>query len=93
MMYGQRGEYDMAETSLRKALEIEPNSAPVQFNLGLLMVEKGNAGQAEKDFRAALDLDPRLGDPGRGKGISHDVHHDFATIWELRRCGRRVRVR
>ena len=69
MMYGQRGEYDKAETSLRKALEIEPNSAPVRFNLGLLMVEKGNAGQAEKDFRAALDLDPRLAPAAYNLGL------------------------
>jgi len=59
-VYDQRGEYDKAETSLRKAIEIDPRSAPVHFNLGLLLAERGRTEEAEKELRAALQLDPRL---------------------------------
>jgi Tfp pilus assembly protein PilF len=68
-MYGRRGEYDKAEASLRKAIEIDPKSPPVYFNLGLLLAERGKTEEAEKELRTALDLDPRLAPAAYNLGL------------------------
>ena len=57
--YHAQGQNTLAEESLRKALELEPESSLVQLNLGMLLGEQGRVDEAEIAFRKAFELDPK----------------------------------
>ena len=48
-----------AEAALRKPLEIAPENAAAQLNLGMLLGEEHRMQEAEAAFRAAISADPR----------------------------------
>ena len=50
----------MAENALRRALEVEPESAAANFNLGLLLAEKKRPQEARERLRAALAAEPHM---------------------------------
>lgn len=50
--------FDAAIEHLRKAIAIEPGRAEAFNLLGVLMEIKGNRYEAQKNFRAAISLDP-----------------------------------
>lgn len=52
------GQNARAEESLRKALELEPESAVANLNLGLLLGEQGRPQEAEVALRKAMQADP-----------------------------------
>ena len=58
--YSNLGQNDKAESSLRRALEAEPNNAAALFNLGLLLAEENRPKEAEQSLRAALASDPKM---------------------------------
>ncbi len=52
------GDFDAAAEHVRKAISLDP-SRPEAFNfLGALLEIKGNRSEAQKQYRAALSLDP-----------------------------------
>jgi tetratricopeptide (TPR) repeat protein len=58
-----------AEQLYRKAIELDPNDAASQNNLGrLLMVEQRGSEEAEIAFRKAIELDPKLALPHNNLG-------------------------
>ena len=54
LMLGRLGQ---AEKLLRKAVEQDPEFVPALNNLGVVLMEKGQAGEAALTFRAAFGLD------------------------------------
>ena len=46
-----------AESTLRRAIAVEPEEPSAHFNLGLLLAETGHPEDAEKELRKTLELD------------------------------------
>jgi Flp pilus assembly protein TadD len=53
------GKYELSETALHKASELDPKSAFVWNNLGLVAFERGHDQEAFLDFQKASELDPK----------------------------------
>jgi tetratricopeptide (TPR) repeat protein len=53
------GKYELAETALHKASDLDPKSAFVWNNLGLVAFERGHDQEAFLDFQKASELDPK----------------------------------
>lgn len=51
------GRLGQAERYLRRALEGDPNFVPALNNLGVVLMERGEFGEASRVFRAAFALD------------------------------------
>ena len=60
MIYARLGDNRSAENKLREAADLEPDSAIVNFNLGLLLAERGQVEEAESLLRSALKADPQM---------------------------------
>lgn len=54
------GQPERAVDIYRRLIKLQPNLAPAQVNLGMLLLQLGRAREAEAAFRAALRLDPTL---------------------------------
>ncbi len=54
------GNNELAEQSLRKALQSHPDSDAVHLNLGLLLAEQQRYTEAQKAFRDALQINDKL---------------------------------
>ncbi|WP_371154790.1 tetratricopeptide repeat protein [Jannaschia sp. 2305UL9-9] len=52
------GRLHQAERLLRDVLELEPENAGAMNNLGVVLLEKGELGEAHRVFRAAFALQP-----------------------------------
>jgi tetratricopeptide (TPR) repeat protein len=59
LTYYKMGKYELAETALHKASELDPKSAFVWNNLGLVAFERGHDQEAFLDFQKASELDPK----------------------------------
>jgi len=51
------GRLGQAETQLRRAVELDERSAPAWNNLGVVLMEKGELGEARRVFEIAYALD------------------------------------
>ncbi|MFN3641438.1 MAG: tetratricopeptide repeat protein [Gemmobacter sp.] len=51
------GRLGQAEQILRRALEIDPDFVPALNNLGVVLMEKGETGEARRVFQRAFALD------------------------------------
>lgn len=51
------GRLGQAEQSLRRALEMDPDFVPALNNLGVVLMEKGETGEARRVFQRAFALD------------------------------------
>jgi tetratricopeptide (TPR) repeat protein len=54
------GNLDAAQAAAKKAVEIDGNSAPAQFQLGLVESAKSDHAQAAEAFAKAAELDPQM---------------------------------
>ena len=52
------GKLEEAETSTRKAIEVNPNFAEVHYNLGVILNDIGKLQEAELSYRKAIELKP-----------------------------------
>jgi len=59
LTYYKMGKYELSETALHKASELDPKSAFVWNNLGLVAFERGHDQEAFLDFQKASELDPK----------------------------------
>ena len=60
IIYGQRGEADLAVEQVTKAAELNPELASEAFyNLGAMLTNSGDVAGASKAFRQALEADPK----------------------------------
>ena len=54
----RRGNYTEAEVSYRKALEVRPNNANAQFNLGDALFSQQNYDAAYEAFQKVVEMSP-----------------------------------
>ena len=59
------GDFEGSIAALKRAAEIEPNSAPVRLNLAVAIGATGDFGEAERQLRALADEHRREGEPLR----------------------------
>jgi Flp pilus assembly protein TadD len=81
-----------AETLLRQAIKADPTSVPAYNNLGVVLMEKGNVGEARAVFQQAFALDSGSSDSirdnlrlaiARSDSAVYDEKaqsHDFALV-------------
>ncbi len=65
VVYSQMGDSQKAEDALQRAIASEPDNAAAHFNMGLLLAEKGQESEAEKELRKT----PPVGTNKCGGGI------------------------
>mgnify|MGYP001611902666 CR=1 FL=1 len=76
-VYANEGEYDLAVTCYKKALEIDPKFSYSYFNLGNIYYKKGYSGTAISCYKKAISLNPRLRDAHRNLGIIYEDVRQF----------------
>ena len=54
------GNMDGAQAAAKKAVEIDGNSAPAQYQLGLVESARGDQAQAASAFARAAEIDPQM---------------------------------
>lgn len=59
ILAAQRNLWDEAIFRWKKAVEVEPDSAAAHNNLAVAYEKKGLADEAEKEYKIALDLNPK----------------------------------
>lgn len=85
LAYNLAGQNDLAETSLRRALVLQPTNAAVQLNLGMLLAEMDKLPDAEKAFRAAFRYDPKSAQAAFNLGVLLAKEQpDEALTWSRR---------
>ena len=72
-MLSERGAHDRAEALLRKALAMDPKSAPVLFQLGVCALADGKAKEAASFYRQAVTASPETA----------RYHHNLANLLYL----------
>jgi len=58
----RRHDVEQAEALYKKALAIDPKQPEAQYNLGYVMLERGESDQAIPLFRGAIESDPKFSD-------------------------------
>ncbi len=82
VVYSNLNQNDLAERSLRRAIQAEPANAAVNFNLGLLLGETGRLDEAEQALRAAFKADPQMAAAAYNLGvILAKKSVDEAILW------------
>jgi len=58
IIYMQKGEIELAEIDLKKAISIEPENARIYYRLGQIYYRKKDLDKALEFFTKAIDLEP-----------------------------------
>ena len=69
------GRLGQAETMLRRALEKDETFAPAWNNLGVVLMEQGQAGEASRTFQTAFALDS-----GKSDEIRENLRRALAKL-------------
>ena len=69
LTYYKMGKFELAEAALRKAADLDPQSAFVWNNLGLAAFERGHDQEAFLDFQKASELDPKYVEARLNKAV------------------------
>jgi tetratricopeptide (TPR) repeat protein len=80
IVHNLAGRNDQAEDCLRRALKVDPGSAPANLNLGLLLGEMGRTDEAEHFLRAAFKADPRSATAAYNLGVLAAADHPAEAI-------------
>jgi tetratricopeptide (TPR) repeat protein len=88
-----RGRYALAHEVIEKSFAVESKNARAHYLLGELFRQRaleGDQARAEKEYQAAIDLEPRFAEPHKGigllnykKGASDLAKRHFAKYLEL----------
>ena len=54
----KENQFEEAEVSCRKAIELEPNLSKTHYNLGLVVARLGKLEEAEVSYKKAIELEP-----------------------------------
>ncbi|MFN6979785.1 MAG: tetratricopeptide repeat protein [Gemmobacter sp.] len=88
------GRLGQAEQILRRALEIDPDFVPALNNLGVVLMEKGETGEARRVFQRAFALDSGNSDSirenlrlaiARSENIAYTAANDNESFTLVRR--------
>ena len=62
-MLARQGSLESAISQFEEALKLKSNLAEAHYNLGLLLLRKGQSDRASAEFQKARQLDPQLQPP------------------------------
>lgn len=88
------GRLGQADQMLRRALELDPDFVPALNNLGVVLMEKGETGEARRVFQRAFALDSGKSDDirenlrlaiARTENRSYDLENEATTFSLVRR--------
>ena len=76
------GDFDGAEQSFRKTLELNPKHVAAHFNLAVILLETGRRQESMKHCREALRFDPDCFEAhlNLGRALQHDGKTEEATV-------------
>jgi Flp pilus assembly protein TadD len=60
MAFAMEGRLEEAEKHLRESIRLRPDQAPSRYYLGVVLKERGRAAEAEAEFEAARQIDPKF---------------------------------
>ena len=93
LTYYKMWKYELAETALKKASDLDPKSAFVWNNLGLVAFERGHDQEAFLDFQKASELDPKYVQARLNKAVVYLDCGDYKKArTELERRSRSIRT-
>jgi tetratricopeptide (TPR) repeat protein len=69
--YSEKGMYDEAIRSLKKAVDLAPDDAPPHYNLGVVYARKGQHDKAIKSLKKAIELNPGFAEAYSGLGDAY----------------------
>ena len=75
----QQGNLDEGIAALQKALESNPGSAAIHYNIGVALERKKQSQEAQKHFQEAIKLDPNMGEAYLALGNSYLAEKKFDT--------------
>lgn len=78
IMYGEKGEYDLAISEFDKALEIDPLAAETYNNRGITYSKKGQYDLAISDFTKALGIKPDMAKAHYNRGLTYAEKGQYA---------------
>lgn len=81
------GDKAYAYQALKKAIELDPNHAPSQQELGLIYMAMGQPEQAELHLAKATELDPSLWRAWSARGVIADIDQRYAEAVRLYQSG------
>lgn len=70
---------DKAERAAKKALEVDPQTAPAYRSLGRVCQQRGDFDKAAEHFHKAIDIDPKYAEAMRSLGWLASEKRDFDT--------------
>ncbi|WP_425092704.1 tetratricopeptide repeat protein [Tropicimonas sp. S265A] len=89
------GRLDQAEAQLRNAIDKDEDYTPAWNNLGVILMEKGEYGEASRVFKTAFALDDGASDEIRSNlslslakmenarySQEHNKEDDFGLVWQ-----------
>ena len=81
------GDKTYAWQALKKAIELDPNHAPSQQELGLIYMAMGQPEQAELHLAKATELDPSLWRAWSARGVIADIDKRYPEAVRLYQSG------
>jgi tetratricopeptide (TPR) repeat protein len=75
--YGQKGDYDQAIATYKKAIEINPEYDQVYYNMGIAYDEKGDFDQAIAAYKNAIKINPEFNQAYNNMGSAYDEKGDY----------------
>ena len=87
LIYQQRGQYEDAKASFRRAIEIDPDETDAHYQLGRIAREEGRLGEAINHFDAVVRRNPEHSQSEIWREIGHaysqaDQHLDARVAFE-----------
>src|SRR5262245_44110909 len=75
LLYQQRGEFDSAAASFKRAVEIDPSEVDAHYQLGRICREQGRYTDAIQHFEKVVQIDP--------SHSQHEVWREIALVYYL----------
>ena len=90
IVYGKKGDADLAVRDFSKVIELNPDDADAYYNRGVTYHSKGEHNFAIENFNKAIDLNPKFADTYYNRGNAHRNRgklnlaiEDFSTTIKL----------
>lgn len=84
-IYFRKGLFDLAETEIKKALEISPRNADSLCIIGIIYGNKGLYSEAETQFKNAISINPRFAEAYYNLGVTYFLMGNLESainIWQ-----------
>ena len=83
LVFLEKGDLLKAEIHLRKAIDLNPDFAIANYNLGLILKNLGKFEEAKIHFRKAIEIDPNLTDAYLSLSTMQETEKDFKWKTQL----------